>query len=138
MAVIGEFTTPRSEFLLAQTLAAMPDVTVEVERMVSDGDSRITPYFWISRDADDGEASGIDAALDADRTVTNLELVERVADAADSDPTALPSLFDAVDPEALDQLVASGSASLRAKFEYAGCLVEVFGDEHVRVQTRNG
>lgn len=62
-------------------------------------------------------------------------LVERVADATDRDPTALPPLFEAVDPEALDRLVTSGSASLRAEFEYADCSVAVFGDEHVRVRT---
>lgn len=79
MAVIGEFRTPSSEFLLERAMAAVPDLTVEIERMVSDGDEHVMPYFWLSDDAT-GTFEAVEAEFEDDPTVTEVELVERHGD----------------------------------------------------------
>ncbi|AFZ73603.1 HalOD1 output domain-containing protein [Natronobacterium gregoryi] len=45
--------------------------------------------------------------------------LERIAACEDRDPTALPPLYRAVDPEALTALLES-PAAVTARFEYAG------------------
>ncbi|RLM56472.1 hypothetical protein DVK02_08150 [Halobellus sp. Atlit-31R] len=60
----------------------------------------------------------------AERVVVN------VAEAAHTDASALPPLYEAVDPDALNDLVEStfeGAIS----FSYAGCTVTVDGDGDV-------
>lgn len=53
-------------------------------------------------------------------------VVERVAAAEGVAPTELEArLYDAVDADALDALVAGGSAGLAVEFEFRGYAVEV-------------
>jgi hypothetical protein len=59
-------------------------------------------------------------------------LVAAVAAYADTDPLALPRLYDVVDPDALDALIAS-MAEGQVAFEYAGCTVTVDSDSRVDV-----
>lgn len=126
MAIIGEFTTPSSEFLLAQTLAAVPELTVEIERMVSDGNGRVTPYFWIGRDSD-GDV-GIDAVLAADRTVTDLELVERHEDLRlyracwNGNDEGLLVFLGEIDATILTAIAQNGDWDLRILFPEQGAL----------------
>ena len=57
-----------------------------------------------------------------------VELVEFVAEATDEEPTDLPPLSDAVDPEAVQRLLASDdSESATVRFHYADCEIVVTG-----------
>lgn len=47
MSVIGEFTVPASTLAMRETLAAAPDTTVEIERVVAHQSGTLTPYFWV-------------------------------------------------------------------------------------------
>lgn len=70
-----------------------------------------------------------------------LEIVNAVADETGRDPNALPSLYDAVDPDALSALltrgptVARGSDDVTVTFEYADCTVTVSSTEGIAVST---
>jgi hypothetical protein len=50
------------------------------------------------------------------------------------EPTELPVLSTAVDPDGLDQLLTHGNDSVRVSFRYAGCGVMVRGDGTVLVE----
>lgn len=53
-------------------------------------------------------------------------VIDAVAEATETDPLDLhPPLFEAIDPDALDTLVASASAPLQIQFEYVGVQVTV-------------
>lgn len=64
-------------------------------------------------------------------------VISAVAELTGTDPVALEPLYDAVDPDALDALFATGQgrsqrASRRVEFSYNGCDVEVSADGAVR------
>jgi hypothetical protein len=62
-------------------------------------------------------------------------VIRTISTAADSDPTELPPLYDAIDPDALDALVermSDGSVS----FAYAGYDVTVESDGTVEFEER--
>lgn len=61
MSVIAEFTVPAEAFALWQTFEAVPDVTVEVERLATHSREWVMPFVWVS-------SGDIDAAEDALRT----------------------------------------------------------------------
>lgn len=65
------------------------------------------------------------------------EVVTAVADVNGVEPTELPPLYYAVDPDALDQLFPShderGAAMSEVRFTFAGCEVVVDGDDGVSV-----
>lgn len=66
-------------------------------------------------------------AADEELSVSHAVL-EAVADVTERDVTALPPLSRAVDPEALDALLApgpGGGGPLGASFQYGGCRVTV-------------
>lgn len=61
-------------------------------------------------------------------------VVDAVADAESTDPTALPPLYAAVEPDSLNRLVPSeNERSMRVSFEYAGYDVVVTGAGDVTV-----
>ncbi|AGB16977.1 putative DNA binding protein [Halovivax ruber XH-70] len=47
MSVLAEFTVPADDFVLAETLAAAPEMTIEIKRVAA-GKTHVTPYFWAS------------------------------------------------------------------------------------------
>jgi predicted DNA binding protein len=47
MSLFGEFHVPAGAFALQETLCALPDLIIEVERIVA-SDDVLTPYFWIN------------------------------------------------------------------------------------------
>lgn len=71
MASIFEFEIPTEEFGLQETLTKLPDVLIEIERVVADDPDRITPYVWAR--TDDFEA--LEAAFDDDPTVEELTML---------------------------------------------------------------
>lgn len=53
------------------------------------------------------------------------EVITSIADATDRNPADLPALYDAVDPDALDRLVASLDETATVEFRYAGFRVTI-------------
>lgn len=69
------------------------------------------------------------SAPNTDRTPSE-RTVERVAAADERDALALPSLYDAVDSEALDALVESLDSGA-VRFTYAGHVISITSDGEV-------
>ncbi|POG53768.1 helix-turn-helix domain-containing protein [Haloferax marisrubri] len=65
MVTIVRGSVPSEEFALSHTLAALPDVEVECERVIESGEQTVMPLLWI-RHAD---RSAIDDALREDPSV---------------------------------------------------------------------
>lgn len=64
MSVIAEFTIPTEQFALSETFDAIPNMAVEIERMVAYPASRILPYIWVSA----GTTAAVEEELRADPT----------------------------------------------------------------------
>ncbi|WP_049972887.1 helix-turn-helix domain-containing protein [Haladaptatus cibarius] len=64
MSVLTEFTVPAKEFILRETLEAVPDVRIEIERVVADS-QHVTPYFWVTGE----QLDAFECALEADKSV---------------------------------------------------------------------
>ena len=71
MATIIEFEVPAKAFALEETLVALPDIEIEIERVVAGNSEHITPYVWAH--ADDFDA--LEAAFEADPTVESASLL---------------------------------------------------------------
>ncbi|NUB91577.1 hypothetical protein HT576_11185 [Haloterrigena sp. SYSU A121-1] len=65
----------------------------------------------------------------------SLAVVDAVASASETDPTALPPLYDAIEPDALDATFESSQpgATRRVSFSYSGFDVTVDGGPAVTV-----
>ncbi|QSW98980.1 HalOD1 output domain-containing protein [Haloterrigena alkaliphila] len=71
----------------------------------------------------------------ANETTPVCAVVSAVATVEGTDPVELPPLYDAIDPDSLNQLFASGSECVnRISFDYAGysIVVEATGTVQVR------
>lgn len=73
MATVMEFTSPVDEFPLGTVFENLPEVTVELERLIPD-ESLIIPYFWVRG----AGAEDIEAAFEAHRGVRNIRLIDDV------------------------------------------------------------
>lgn len=61
-------------------------------------------------------------------------VVMKVADAKDVDPIDLDSLYEVVDPDALNALVSLSEGTVRIEFEYEGYVITVRSDGHIHVE----
>jgi predicted DNA binding protein len=77
MSVIAEFTVPAEQFALSETLAEVPEMVVEVERVVAHEPDRIMPYFWTSG----GDAEEFEAAAADDPSVEDLTKLDDLDEA---------------------------------------------------------
>ncbi|MFH5798436.1 helix-turn-helix domain-containing protein [Haladaptatus sp. CMAA 1911] len=68
MSVIAEFTIPTEEFALSATFDAIPNLAVEIERMVAHPASRVLPYIWVCG----GAAAAVEKELRADPTTVSV------------------------------------------------------------------
>lgn len=75
--------------------------------------------------------------LSSDGGRPTANVVRAVAEAEGRDPTDLPPLGEAIDPDALETLLAESSGTVRISFEYAGHIVEAGSDGSVRVGDRS-
>lgn len=73
MATVMEFTSPVDEFPLGTIFENLPDVTVELERLIPH-DTVIIPYFWVRGVA----VADIEAAFEAHAGVTDITLIDSV------------------------------------------------------------
>lgn len=71
MSLFGEFHVPAEAFALHETLRTVPDLVVEVERVVA-ADEVLTPYFWVS--GVDGDT--FEQAIESDSTVQNVRHID--------------------------------------------------------------
>jgi predicted DNA binding protein len=78
MGLIAEFTVPAREFALETTLREVPEMIVEVERVVAHESDWIVPYLWTTGETYDE----FERAAATDRTITDLVKVTDVEDAA--------------------------------------------------------
>ena len=69
-----------------------------------------------------------------DHQLPSETVVSSVAAHKGVEPVALPPLYDALDPDALDALFATARGDGQVTFEYAGCTVECAGDGSVDVR----
>lgn len=73
MATVLEFTSPADEFPLGTVFENLPEVSVELERLIPQ-DSLIIPYFWVRG----AKATDIEAAFEAHAGVVEVELIDSV------------------------------------------------------------
>jgi predicted DNA binding protein len=71
MSLYGEFKIPPENFALHDTLRELPDLVVEIERVVA-SDELLTPYFWVSGDG----VETFEAVSEADSTVHNVRRLD--------------------------------------------------------------
>jgi len=68
----------------------------------------------------------------------SIQIVEAIAETAGADPLELPPLYETIDPEAIDALVADSEAGQSTspdmiKFAYAGYVITVDSNQTVEV-----
>ncbi|MEF8914614.1 helix-turn-helix domain-containing protein [Natronomonas sp.] len=73
MATVMEFRSPAEEFPLGTVFENLPEVTVELERLIPH-ETLIIPYFWVRG----AEAEDIETAFDPHAGVVSIELVDDV------------------------------------------------------------
>jgi predicted DNA binding protein len=74
VSTFAEFDIPASAFPLEETLAALPDAIVEIERVVASKEL-LTPYFWVSNVSDENfeEAAETDPSIRELRRLDSFE-----------------------------------------------------------------
>ncbi|WP_306059519.1 helix-turn-helix domain-containing protein [Natronococcus wangiae] len=77
MSVLGEFTIHPADFALNHALSAVPEMIVEIERLVATTEERVMPYFW----ATGGDQDRFEAALVEDPSVTHTARIDRLDEA---------------------------------------------------------
>ncbi|ADB62288.1 Bacterio-opsin activator HTH domain protein [Haloterrigena turkmenica DSM 5511] len=75
MATEATFTVPSDQFPLGSVFERLPDVTIELERMIPARDV-VVPYFWVRGTPVDD----IEDAFDDHPGVVEIELIDSVAD----------------------------------------------------------
>lgn len=77
MTIIGDFRVNAELFALQETLAAVPEAIIEIERVVATDDI-LTPYFWVTNcDQDTFESTAQD-----DPSIQRLQQLDTADDAA--------------------------------------------------------
>lgn len=76
MTSIAEFAIPAEEFALRETLERLPEIEIEVGRVVAHDTAHVLPFVWVSGEGSE-ELPGI---LDDDPSVTESELLAEYED----------------------------------------------------------
>ena len=71
VTTIAEFQIPAEGFALYETLERLPDLEVEVDRVVAHGTTHVMPFVWVSGDGFE-EATSV---FEADPSVEDVELL---------------------------------------------------------------
>ena len=75
MATVLQFTSPADEFPLGTVFENLPEVSVELERLIPYGEL-VIPYFWVRG----APAVDAEAAFDAHRGIASVDLIDDVDD----------------------------------------------------------
>ena len=76
MSTIANIELPADEFALYDTLVAVPDLELDVERVVAHDDERVMPFIWVSSD----HLEEVEQAFENDASIENLELLSDLDD----------------------------------------------------------
>lgn len=76
MAVIVRGSVPAEEFALNHTLASLPEIEIECERIVQSGEEKIMPLLWLRHP----DRAAVDEALSEDPTVASVECLSAFED----------------------------------------------------------
>lgn len=76
MSVIAEFTVPADTLALSETLEEVPEMIVEIERVVAHDDERVMPYFWVRG----GDYTEFETAVKDDPTTRNITKLDEYED----------------------------------------------------------
>lgn len=71
MSLFGEFHIPAEEFALNYTLDQLPEMEVEIERVVAT-DELLTPYFWVTG----GDFDAFEAVIENDPSIRDLRRLD--------------------------------------------------------------
>ncbi|MDL5363084.1 bacterio-opsin activator domain-containing protein [Halalkalicoccus sp. NIPERK01] len=109
MVAIIEFELSAENFALEETLRALPGVHIEIERVVADDPTRITPYVWVQTD----DFDALEAAFEKDPTVESMTLLSET------------------DEERSYQMVWTGSVDLiiRLLTDHEGTIITATGSD---------
>ena len=72
MSIVGTFTVPADAFALEEALSAVPEMTVEADRLASHSPREVFPFLW----ATGGDFDRFRRALETEPTVTEVSIVE--------------------------------------------------------------
>lgn len=75
MSLFAEINVPAGDFALASTLNAVPETTVEIERVIAT-DGKLAPYFWVATD----DFEQFERAAGSDPTISSLEQLDEFED----------------------------------------------------------
>ncbi|GAB7019646.1 helix-turn-helix domain-containing protein [Halostagnicola bangensis] len=75
MATVMEFTMPAAEFPLGTVFENLPEVMIEMERLLPQ-ESLIIPYFWVRG----GQPEDIESCFEAHPGVNSIDLIDSVED----------------------------------------------------------
>ncbi|MEY7848175.1 helix-turn-helix domain-containing protein [Natrarchaeobius sp. A-rgal3] len=78
MSTIAELTIPAEEFALRQTLEAVDELGIEIERVVAHDPDQVMPYVWFA--AEETTLERIDGLLEDDSSVEGAELLTDLED----------------------------------------------------------
>ncbi|AHF99878.1 bacterio-opsin activator [Halostagnicola larsenii XH-48] len=120
MSLFGEFDIPAEAFALQDTLEELPDVVIEIERVVAT-EELLAPYFWVNGD----DIDEFETVTETDPSVRNLRRLD------DFDRS---TLFRADWTENTDTIVYAythvGATILEASGQYNGWTLCIRFDEH--------
>jgi hypothetical protein len=77
MSIIADFSVPADAFCFAETLATLPEITAELDRLVAYSPDHVMPFIWIL----DADQDAVDAALVDDPTVVTAATTDAFDDA---------------------------------------------------------
>jgi predicted DNA binding protein len=118
MATEASFTVPTHDFPLGTVFEQLPDVSVQLERIIPNQDV-IIPYFWVRGTAVDD----IEAAFSEHPGVRNISLVDSV-----EDEYLLRVEWDAEYDDVLTTLVATGVVLIKATGTNSQWTFDIRGD----------
>jgi len=75
MSIIGDFTVPAESFALHHATTAVPEMTVEADRLATHSSTEVLPFVW----ATGGDFESFRRALDDDPTVVDVDVAEETA-----------------------------------------------------------
>lgn len=76
MSVFAEFDLPADAFALSDTLDALPEAVIEVERVVA-SEKLLTPYFWVTNVS----GTAFEAATEEDTSIRDLRRLDEFENA---------------------------------------------------------
>jgi predicted DNA binding protein len=118
MSIFGAFDVPADVFALAETLSALPDAVIEVERVVAT-ERALTPYFWVSG----VDRDTFEQAVEEDPTVERCECLDDFEEATlyrarwTGNVESIIYAYTTVGAQILEASAQHGTWELRMRFD---------------------